>query len=79
MQTACVLPQEKLLGENSTVPGALDAIQLHHATGMPQPFLFVAVLTTTSTLARRQALSCLLRCSSCLQAPSSRSTMLHDV
>lgn len=45
--------QEALLGENETVPGALDAIQLHHAANMPQPFLFVAVLTTTSTLARR--------------------------
>jgi hypothetical protein len=49
------LLQEKLLGENSTVPGSLDAIQLHHGAHMPQPFLFVAVLTTTSTLARRQA------------------------
>lgn len=45
--------QEALLGENATVPGALDSIQLHPGTDMPRPFLFVAVLTTTSTLARR--------------------------
>ena len=70
-----MLPQERLLGENSTVPGALDAIQLHHTAGMPRPFLFVAVLTTTSTLARRQALDL---CTACMQAPSSRVIMLHD-
>ncbi len=45
--------QEALLGDKGTVPGALDSIQLHHAANLPQPFLFVAVLTTTSTLARR--------------------------
>jgi hypothetical protein len=74
-----VLSQEKLLAENSTVPGALDAIQLHHATGMPRPFLFVAVLTTTSTLARRQASKCVLRCSACLQAPSSRTIQAERI
>ena len=46
--------QEALLGANATArAGALAAIELHHSAHMPQPFLFVAVLTAASTLARR--------------------------